>query len=227
MLALLYDVHGNLEALEAVIADAEAAGADGWLLGGDYAAFGPRPAETVARLRELAGARWIRGNTERWLADDSELPRDAPPVAALAAARELLGASTVTELATLPAGLTLGAVHACHASPLHDMESFGVEVQQNEDRLLDGVRARRVVFGHTHVQFRRVRDDGVELVNPGSVGMPLDGDPRAAYALLHEDDRVESRRVAYDHASAATDLVARFPYGWAQVFANRIRQARL
>jgi hypothetical protein len=62
VLALLYDVHGNLPALEAVIADAEAAGADGWILGGDYALFGGWPAETVARLRELDRACWIRGN---------------------------------------------------------------------------------------------------------------------------------------------------------------------
>ncbi len=58
MLALLYDVHGNLPALEATIADAEAAGARGWILGGDYALFGGWPAETVARLRQLEPATW-------------------------------------------------------------------------------------------------------------------------------------------------------------------------
>ena len=77
MLALLYDVHGNLPALEAVIGDAEAAGADGWILGGDYALFGGWPAETVERLRGLERARWIRGNGERWTADPDGAPDNA------------------------------------------------------------------------------------------------------------------------------------------------------
>ncbi|MDQ3740410.1 MAG: metallophosphoesterase, partial [Actinomycetota bacterium] len=65
MIALLYDVHGNAPALDAVIADARDAGATEWLIGGDVALFGAFPAETVARLRSLEGARWLRGNGER------------------------------------------------------------------------------------------------------------------------------------------------------------------
>ena len=71
MLGLLYDVHGNLPALEAVLDDCPA---ERYLLGGDYAVVGAWPVETVERLREL-DADWIRGNTERWLVDSS----DAPP----------------------------------------------------------------------------------------------------------------------------------------------------
>jgi hypothetical protein len=67
MLGILYDVHGNLTALEAVLADAE--DVDEWLLGGDYCTFGPWPVETLARLRELPNATWLRGNGERWLVD--------------------------------------------------------------------------------------------------------------------------------------------------------------
>ena len=63
MLGILYDVHGNLAALEAVLGEAE--GVDEWLLGGDYCAFGPWPVETLARLRELPNATWLRGNGER------------------------------------------------------------------------------------------------------------------------------------------------------------------
>ena len=69
MLALLYDIHGNLPALDAVLEDCPA---DRFLLGGDYTAFGAWPRETVARLREL-DAEWIRGNVDRWLVDDSEV----------------------------------------------------------------------------------------------------------------------------------------------------------
>ena len=72
MQVLLYDVHGNLPALEAVLADAE--GATSFILGGDYALFGGWPTETVERLRALENALWIRGNGERWLTDpDTEL----------------------------------------------------------------------------------------------------------------------------------------------------------
>src|SRR2546430_539908 len=75
MLGILYDIHGNLDALNAVLADAADAGVDRWLLGGDYGTPSPHPLETLARLRELPNATWIRGNGERWLVDP---PRDPP-----------------------------------------------------------------------------------------------------------------------------------------------------
>src|SRR3954463_5346959 len=86
MLALLYDIHGNLPALEAVLADLERRDVDRYLLGGDMAPFGAWPAETVARLRELDGAVWIRGNTERWLLDPP--PSEQPNGAAADGCRE-------------------------------------------------------------------------------------------------------------------------------------------
>src|SRR5919107_1258643 len=157
MLALLYDVHGNLPALDAAIADAEAAGADRWLLGGDYVAFGGCPVECLERLRRLPHATWIRGNTDRWLTE----PPEGGPLEALRMA-SALGVDRAF-LHGLAERVTLAEGHFCHASPLNDMESFGVEASDGEDRLLDGVQDRRVVFGHTHVQFRRVREDGIEL----------------------------------------------------------------
>jgi diadenosine tetraphosphatase ApaH/serine/threonine PP2A family protein phosphatase len=226
MLALLYDIHGNLPALEAVLGDAGEQGADRWLLGGDVAAFGAWPAEVVARLRELEGAQWIRGNTERWLADSSELPQDAPTVPALEASRDALGPEVVAELSALPERLTLLEGHFCHASPLNDMESFGREAGDGEERLIDGVQAQRIVFGHTHVQFTRPGPAGVELVNPGSVGVPLDGDHRAAYALIDDERGVVLRRVTYDHEAAARALAERFGAApWTELFADRLRRA--
>lgn len=226
MLALLYDIHGNLPALEAVLDDAGEQGADRWLLGGDMAAFGAWPVEVVARLRELDGAQWIRGNTERWLADPSELPADAPTVPALHAGRDALGPGVVAELVALPERLTLLEGHFCHASPLNDMESFGREAGEDEERLIDGIQADRIVFGHTHLQFTRPGPGGVELVNPGSVGLPLDGDHRAAYALIDEERGVVARRVAYDHEAAARALSERFDAApWAELFAGRLRRA--
>ena len=77
MLAVLYDIHGNLVALGEVLRDAEAAGADSYLLGGDFASWSPWPRETIERLRELSNATWVRGNGERWL---REPPVDRPEV---------------------------------------------------------------------------------------------------------------------------------------------------
>lgn len=227
MLALLYDIHGNLPALEAVVADAEAQGAQRWLLGGDYALFGGWPAETLARLRQLEGASWLRGNGERWTAWPDEAPDGDPVQGAIAACRAALGDADVEALAALPERLTLAEGLFCHASPLNDVESFLPEPREDDDRLLDGVPATRVVFGHTHLPFTRTRDDGVELVNPGSVGMPFDGDPRAAYALLPGDGPAVHRRVAYDHEASARRVREAFGGApWTEIVARRLASAR-
>ena len=227
MIALLYDVHGNLPALEAVVADADGQGADGWILGGDYSLFGGWPADTVARLRELAAATWIRGNGERWTADPGAAPDNPVVPGAVAAARAMLGEATVAELGALPAGADHEGALVCHGSPPSDVRSFLPEPADDEAELLEGVTQARVYFGHTHLPFRRVstvRD--IELVNPGSVGMPFDGDPRAAYALLHPGGDVEHRRVAYDHEASAARVRA-FGEPWTETVARRIEQARM
>jgi diadenosine tetraphosphatase ApaH/serine/threonine PP2A family protein phosphatase len=226
-LALLYDVHGNLPALEAVLADARNAGSDRFVLGGDYALFGPYPAETLSVLERLAGASWIRGNVDRWTARPEEAPQDEFVPTAIEACREALSAESVVQLDSLPEQLVGEGVRYCHASPLSDMRSFFPEPTPDEDELLAGAGERRIVFGHTHLQFRRVRPDGVELINPGSVGMPLDGDPRAAYALLGEDGSIELRRVGYDHLGVADAMLARFePEPWVMRTAERLRTGR-
>ena len=222
MLALLYDVHGNRPALEAVLADAEAAGADRYLLGGDYALFGGWPAETVARLREL-DATWIRGNVDRWTADPSDAPDPVKP--AIEACRRLLGDDEVSELASLPEQLVLDGVRYCHASPLSDLDGFAPADGERDAELLAGAGEERVVFGHTHIQFERRSPAGPMLLNPGSVGMPLDGDQRAAYALVAEGGEVELRRVEYDWEASAR--AARERLGEAgELPARRIEQAR-
>lgn len=204
MLALLYDVHGNLPALEAVLADAESAGADSFVLGGDFSAFGGWPAECVTRLRELPDATWIRGNWERWAAgDDADMPASDLFRTAREAAVVALGFTEVAELAALPDRTERDGVLYVHASPRDDMHSFRPEAQADEEELLADTTGRRVVFGHYHLQFTRTRPAGVELVAPGAVGMPWDGDPRAAWALVHDDGRVELRRAEYDVERAA------------------------
>jgi diadenosine tetraphosphatase ApaH/serine/threonine PP2A family protein phosphatase len=225
MLAILYDIHGNRLALDAVLDDARAAGADRFLLGGDYAAFGAWPVDCVERLRGLGdAATWIRGNWERWLGDPSAAPDTAVVQGAAAAAIRALGEPAVRELAALPAAVELGDTLYCHASPLSDTEPFTRDGADDEDQLLHGVTASRVVFGHTHLQFRRRSAGGIDLVNPGSVGLPWDGDTRAAYALVDEGGELELRRVDYDVETAAEALDA-YAEPWARTTAARLRAA--
>jgi predicted phosphodiesterase len=215
--ALLYDVHGNLAALEAVVAEAERAGATEYVLGGDYATFGPWPRETAERLEALPAVVRIRGNVERWLREDPD-PRPLV-LAAVAAAQEALGAELVRRLYGLPERDEFEGMLVCHGSPLSDVDSFAREPEDGEERLLAGEAGRTILFGHSHVQFRRPGPDETLLVNPGSVGMPLDGDPRAAWAL-YEDGELELRRTEYDVERAAARMRT---YGeWAESIVYRI-----
>jgi putative phosphoesterase len=223
---LLYDVHGNLPALDAVLEDARSVTVDRWVLGGDYASFGPWPAEVLERLGGLDDAVWVRGNWDRWQAgDEAEFPGDPALVAGLDAVREALGPERCERLGTLPATHAEGDTLFCHGAPHSDMDSFLPQPEDADDERLRGVGARRVVFGHTHVAFAR-EHGGVTLVNPGSVGMPFDGDVRAAWAVLHDDGRVEQRRVAYDLEGTARALIDRFgDEEWVRGTIARMRKA--
>jgi diadenosine tetraphosphatase ApaH/serine/threonine PP2A family protein phosphatase len=226
MLALLYDVHGNLPALQAVLDDATGQGAGEFVLGGDYALFGPWPAETLAALRELRPASWIRGNVDRWTAE-IDLPDDAGLRQAVADCRAAIGSEAARELGELPKRAIIDDTLYCHASPANDMESFLPDPGDEDDRLLDGADQRRIVFGHTHLQFERTGSDGRQLVNPGSVGLPLDGDHRAAYALVGDDGEIELRRAPYDHEASARAVRERFGEAeWAVRSERRLLEAR-
>jgi diadenosine tetraphosphatase ApaH/serine/threonine PP2A family protein phosphatase len=208
-----------------VLRDAEAQGCDSFLLGGDYALFGPQPRETVERLDSL-GAEWIRGNGERWTANPLNAPGDDVVQGAVATSRAELGDELLARLADLPGQTVRDGVRYCHASPVSDVRSFLPEPGDDEDELLDGIGERRLVFGHTHLPFRREARGGIELVNPGSVGMPFDGDARAAYAVVRDDGALEHRRVEYDSPQAAARLVReRFGDAWTETVARRIERA--
>jgi diadenosine tetraphosphatase ApaH/serine/threonine PP2A family protein phosphatase len=194
--ALLYDVHANLPALTAVLADAKAAGAERFVLGGDYAFAGAWPRETVARLQEL-DAEWIRGNGERWTRDPADAPEDEFVQLALGWCRDELGEETVVGLAALSERLELEGALFCHGSPRSDVQTFLPVPADADEELLGGAEAEVIVFGHSHLQFRR-ETGGRLFVNPGSVGMPMDGDSRAAYALWRGGSDFELRRVDYD-----------------------------
>jgi predicted phosphodiesterase len=200
MVAALYDIHGNLPALDEVLKDAEAAGADTYLLGGDFGSWSPWPGETIEHLRGLPNTTWIRGNGERWL---REPPLDRPEVMAAFAGQSSGLGTDEGWLYSLQAQFELDGVLYVHGSPLSDVESFPPEPGEDDERMLNGVRDKTVVFGHSHQQFRRPGPNGTTLINPGSAGMPLDGDVRSAYALRGDDGEFEFRRVEYDVERAA------------------------
>jgi diadenosine tetraphosphatase ApaH/serine/threonine PP2A family protein phosphatase len=222
VLGILYDIHGNLDALDAVLTEAGREGVDEWLLGGDYCAFGPWPVGTLERLRRIENATWLRGNGERWLVD--------PPMDLPAEQSQFVFAALASTIAQLPAGdvdFLIGLdAHAeredafyCHGSPLSDVESFAPDTGEGDERMLAGVKERQVVFGHSHLQFRRPGPRSTELVNPGSVGMPLDGDTRAAWAIRRDDGSVDFRRTEYDNRAAAAKMRE---YDWGERVAKRL-----
>jgi diadenosine tetraphosphatase ApaH/serine/threonine PP2A family protein phosphatase len=151
--------------------------------------------ETIERLRALPKATWVRGNGERWL---REPPVDRPEVMQELSEHDSGLGTDEGWLYSLQAQFEQDGALYVHGSPLSDVESFAPGPGEDDERMLNGVHDKIVVFGHSHQQFRRPGPNGTTLVNPGSAGMPLDGDVRAAYALRRDDGEFEFRRVEYD-----------------------------
>jgi putative phosphoesterase len=192
--AALCDVHGNLPALEAVLAEVASLDVDRVVCGGDVVA-GPFPQESLDRLR-TAGAAFVRGNADRY--------SERAPEGTWEWISEQLDAGSREFLAGLPLTVTLGGVLYCHGSPRDDDEILTkVSPDERFRAALEGVTERVVVGGHTHVQFERVVD-GIRFVNAGSVGIPYEGKQGAFWALL-DDEEVELRHTPYavDAAVAA------------------------
>ena len=138
-----------------------------------------------------------------------------------------LGETIVGELGALPFEAEEAGARFVHASPVSDLRSFAPEPAEEDAELLAGVTHERLLFGHTHIQFRRTVG-GVELVNPGSVGYPMDGDRRAAYALIDPSGALELRRVAYDTEAAIAGLREAFgDHAWVAQSIGRLERASL
>jgi predicted phosphodiesterase len=224
--AALYDIHGNLPALEAVLAQPQVARADVLIIGGDNL-LGPMPREVLDRLMSLGPrARFIRGNCDRMMVEAFD---GNPPTRAPTAVQEnfkwaagQLDKSQRDFLAELPLTLTvnvesIGTVLFCHATPDSDEPIFTVRTPADRvASMLGEVEADVVVCGHTHMQFdRRVRD--LRVINAGSVGMPFG--PRGAH-WLSLDASVEFQRTPYDFQSAA-ERIAKTSYPQAEMFASK------
>lgn len=194
--AALYDIHGNLPALAAVLA---AVPSDATIVVGGDVAAGLFPAETVDRLRQL-GDRvvWLRGNADRELAPGES---GLAPGGVLDWVRERLGPERIEFLHGLPPSVSLeidgiGRVLFVHATPRNDVDIFTDRTPEAQVApCFAGVEADLVVCGHTHIQFER-QIAGVRVVNAGSVGMAYEDAPGAYWTLLGPG--VEPQRTAFE-----------------------------
>jgi len=220
-IAVLADVHGNLVALEAVLRDIAARGAEGILHLGDLVGYGPRPDEVVGRLC-AEGVSGVVGDHDLALCDpdpEDRWRRDpAAPAPSLALqsclwARARVRDETLSHLRSLPARIEIAegdtAFLFTHASPASPFEALSDHTP--EERLLaifEATRAHVIVVGHTHTPGARALGGRV-ILNPGSAGMPWGCDPRASYLMLDTENGlvVEHIRVEFDVETAARESV--------------------
>ena len=209
-IAVLADIHGNLPALEAVLAALDDERPDAIVVAGDVTG-GPLIAECLAALRARPEAvHWIAGNAEReaLAVFDGQAPSDDEPGRAAAWSAAALTRADRDQIAGWPIALVLDDVCFCHGSPRSDDEVLTRATPEAVLRdALAGVTQPLVVGGHTHQQMVRALSPGADYANAGSIGMAYEGDP-AAYWMLVAGGAPELRRVSYDVEAAARRLRA-------------------
>jgi predicted phosphodiesterase len=203
--AILSDIHGNAVALEACLADlAASGGAERIVAAGDLCMDGPRPRKVLRRLKD-AGANVVRGNTDRMIALDDPAQYDEAERESIMWQRGALGQDWVAWLGAAPMTVAIGTsadgLLITHATPAKDDEHVWPDATDEQlERITAGVVQRTIAFGHLHVPYVRTWRDRT-FVNVASAGLPKDGDPRAHYAILTQQNggwSVRSRRVAFD-----------------------------
>ena len=213
----LFDIHGNLDALQAVLADPRVSDTDAIVVGGDVVP-GAFSRECVSLLRGLqVPVHWVRGNGEREVAEAAAQGIDAASVApeALAALTAAITAAALDPelsswLGALPTTLVLDGVLYCHATPRSDEEILTrISPAERWADALGVLEQPLVVGGHTHQQDDR-RVGAVRFINAGSVGLPYEGDDAARWAWI-SDGTPDLRRTEYDGAAAGRRMLAA---GW-------------
>jgi putative phosphoesterase len=217
-IAIVADIHGNLTAFEAVVSDIGRRAPDVVVQGGDLALMGPRPAEVIDRVRAL-GWPGVVGNTDEllWRPEGHECqleraPQLEPLLSLLfgpfaADTGERLGEERIEWLKALPTEHREGELCLVHARPGDLWRAPMPEATDDElHAAYDELQASQVVFGHIHRQFARVVGS-LTVANTGSVGMPWDGDRRAAYLLI-DNGNPELIRVEYDVEAEIAALYA-------------------
>lgn len=249
-IALLSDIHGNDLALEAVLADIQRSdGAEAYWILGDLVAIGSAPVKVLERLQQLPNAAFIRGNTDRYVCS-GDRPQPSPEqvkanpallpqmmemeanfawtLGAITSAGWLdwLAALPVEFRETLPDGSRVLAVHASPGTD--DGAGFRLEMSLEEKKAqLQGCPEQLVCVGHTHQLFC-LPVDNQQIVNPGSIGLPVNADVRACYALLSADEdgyQVDLRRVDYDQ-QAVIESLERIRHPARKFISRRLRGER-
>jgi predicted phosphodiesterase len=214
--AVLYDIHANLPALEAVLAEVDREGPDLIVVGGDVAS-GPLPVETIHCLRDLGDrARQVMGNTDREMVEAFDTGAGPPRGAASWEMVDRWAAAAISRsqrdfLEGFEPSLSLdvdelGPTLFCHGSPRSDEERITALSPESRLRpMLEGVEERVVICGHTHHQFDRELL-GKRVINAGSVGMPYQGAAAAFWLMLGPD--VQLRCTDYDVPAAVARMRA-------------------
>lgn len=239
--AVISDIHGNMEALKAVLDDIQEQGIEKIFCLGDLAFCGPEPEETINFIRNnLADATIIQGNTDEMIVkatdaeDDPYMPKKDVMANALKYSQKVVSQENKAFLASLPAdhieeyeGLKLLFVHG---SPRKNDEGMFPKTKYSKlQEMVEGTTANIIFCGHTHYPVIH-RVDDKSIVNVGSVGRPFEENPRAVYVMLdlsNVKDRkftLEHRYVKYDHEKAAEKL-EKCDFDGADVLAWMLRRA--
>ena len=191
MLAILSDIHGNLPALQAVIADAKLRGCTNFISLGDVAGYGAQPDVCIDILRELEAIN-ILGNHDSYITENERCPRSRVVTQIINYQRSVLKPHHVSWLRDSVRDLWMNSTYFVHGGPQDPKDQYLYKVSKCV--VPDGMRW--LFTGHTHVQ--TLADFGDRgYCNPGSVGQPRDGDSRAAYAIM-DGNQIVLRRVEYD-----------------------------
>jgi putative phosphoesterase len=222
-IAIVSDIHGNLTALKAVVADLREVSPDLVLHGGDLVTNGHHGAEVIDTIRAL-GWRGVLGNTDEllWTPEKkAQMVKAAPKLTRLMdvlfgstgpAARSLIGEERVAWLQSLPLQIRQDDLLLMHASPNDLWRAPMPDCSEAElVRIYGSCQAKVVVYGHIHRAYVRSAGD-LAIANSGSVGLPYDGDPRAAYLVISQG-KISIRRVQYEIESEVKELLASgYPY---------------
>jgi predicted phosphodiesterase len=219
--ATIYDIHGNIDALDAVLKEIDAERPDRIVVGGDMA-LGPFPLQTMERLRARKDLIYLRGNCDREMVTPAVQQGAWGP--AMAWAGQEIGAAHREFLTTLPTTVILdldglGPTIFCHGTPRSDTEIVTrITPEARMREVLADVRETVVVYGHIHMQ-HDIQIAGKRLINSGSVGLPYEGRRGAFWAMLGPE--VTHRRTEYD-VDKAVERIRATAFPNAEEFAHRL-----
>ncbi len=233
ILGVISDVHANVIALEAVLEQLKAEGAETILCLGDLVGYGPSPNETIELLRG-AGVMCTLGAADERVAFDfarNKLPREGVADQTLEWTLSVIEPRNVEFLRQLPVQLRLGTPYGrlrfFHGTPRHPSERLDLNRDTPElMHLLEKNRCKILACGGSHVPLFQELPNGL-ILNPGSVGLSLNGEPGADYALLtitEEEVQVSMGKVEYDYAAVAFDIIA---WGLPPMVAETVQRGRM